>query len=61
MEGIGLFETYAPVVQWDTFRLMFILKVLLGLKFKQGDFIAGFTHADIPMDEKVYVEIKRVF
>ena len=37
LEGIDFFETYAPVVQWTTIRLMFILEILLGLKSKQGD------------------------
>ncbi len=30
LEGFNFFETYAPVVQWTTIRLMFILEVLLG-------------------------------
>jgi len=34
VEGIDFFETYAPVVQWTTVRLMLILEVLLGLKSK---------------------------
>ena len=32
--GIDFFETYAPVVQWTTVRLMLILEVLLNLKSK---------------------------
>ena len=32
LKGIDFFETYAPVVQWTTICLMFILEVLLGLK-----------------------------
>ena len=32
LEGIDLFETYAPVVQWTTFLLMLIIEVLLQLK-----------------------------
>ena len=32
LEGIIIFETYAPVVQWKTVQLMFILEVLPGLK-----------------------------
>jgi hypothetical protein len=32
LEGINLFETYAPVVQWTTIHLMFVIEVLLGLK-----------------------------
>jgi hypothetical protein len=31
LEGNGFFETYAPVVQWTTICLMFILEILLGL------------------------------
>ena len=59
LEGIYLFETYAPVVQWENFRLMLIIEVLLGLKSKQGDVTAEFLHADIPENERVYVEIPR--
>ena len=31
LEGIDFFETYAPVVQWTTVRLILILDVLLNL------------------------------
>ena len=34
LKGIYFFETYAPVVQWTTVRLMLILEVLLGIKSK---------------------------
>ncbi len=34
LEGKEFFETYAPVAQWTTICLMFILEVLLGLKLK---------------------------
>jgi hypothetical protein len=37
LEGIDFFEIYAPVVQWTTIRLMFVLEVLLGLKLLQGN------------------------
>ena len=61
LEGIYLFETYAPVVQWTTIWLMLIIEVLLGLKSKQGDVTAEFLHADIPENERVYVEMPRGF
>ncbi len=51
LEGVDFFETYAPVVQWTTIRLMFILEVLLGLKSKQGDITCAFLHADLAPDE----------
>ncbi len=57
IEGIDFFETYAPVVQWTTIRLMFILEILLGLKLKQGDITCAFLHADLEPGENVYVEM----
>ena len=57
LEGIDFFETYAPVVQWTTIRLMFILEVLLGLKSKQGDVTCAFLHSDLGPGETVYVNM----
>ncbi len=57
IEGIDFFETYAPVVQWTTIRLMFILEILLGLKLKQGDITCAFLHADLEPGENVYVDM----
>ena len=61
IEGIDFFETYAPVVQWTTVRLMLILEVLLGLKSKQGDVTTAFLHAQLGGGEKVYLEMPRGF
>ena len=55
------FETYAPVVQWTTIRLMLILEVLLGLKSKQGDVTAAFVHAPIPEGKDVFVSMPQGF
>ncbi len=57
IEGIDFFETYAPVVQWTTIRLMFILEILLGLKLKQGDITCAFLHADLEPGENIYVDM----
>jgi hypothetical protein len=57
LEGVDFFETYAPVVQWTTVRLMLILEILLQLKSKQGDVTAAFLHGELGPDEKVYVEM----
>ena len=40
---------------------MLILEVLLGLNSKQGEFTFSFIYADIPDNEKVYVEMIREF
>ena len=61
IEGIDFFETYAPVVQWTTVRLMLILEVLLDLKSKQGDVTAAFLHADLEENKEVYVNMPRGF
>ena len=61
VHGVDFFETYAPVVQWTTIRLMLILEVLLNLKSKQGDITAAFVHADVEKGEKIYVEMPHGF
>ena len=61
IEGVDFFETYAPVVQWTTVRLILILEILLDLKSKQGDVTAAFLHADLEEDEKVYVRMPQGF
>ena len=62
-KGIDYFETYAPVVQWTTVRLMLILEVevLLKLKSKQGDITAAFLHAEVPEGQNIYVEMPHGF
>ena len=35
--GVDFFDTFAPVVNWSTVRLLLILTVQLGLVFKQVD------------------------
>jgi len=57
LEGIDFFETYAPVVQWTTVRLMLILEILLQLKSKQGDVAAAFVHGKLEDHEKVHIEM----
>jgi hypothetical protein len=57
LEGVDFFETYDPVVQWTTVRLMLILEVLLDLKSKQRDVTAAFLHGELGENEKVYVEM----
>ena len=61
IEGIDFFETYAPVVQWTTIRLMLILEVLLDLQSKQGDVTAAFLHAKLNDGETIFVEMPTGF
>ena len=58
-EGIDYFETYAPVVSWQTVRMLMILSIKLNLCTKQVDYTAAFVQA--PITEEVYVEPPRGF
>ena len=45
--GVDVFETFAPVVNWTTVRLMLILSALLRLQTVQVDYTAAFIHAPV--------------
>jgi hypothetical protein len=60
-EGIDYFETWSPVVQWQTVRLMMVFSSILGLKSSQADITAAFVHATLPADEHVYIHQPRGF
>ena len=57
IEGVDFFDTFAPVVQWSTIRIMFILSLQLGLASTQVDYVSAFCQA--PIDSEVYVGIPR--
>jgi hypothetical protein len=59
IEGVDYFETFAPVVQWMTVRLVLIMTILLNLENKQIDYTAAFLQA--PLDHDVYVEMPKLF
>jgi hypothetical protein len=59
IEGIDYFETFAPVVQWMTVRIILIMTILLNLENKQIDYTAAFMQA--PIDHDVYVEMPKLF
>ena len=44
-EGVDYFDTYSPVVQWCTIRLLLIMSCILNLETKQVDFTLAFVHA----------------
>jgi hypothetical protein len=53
--GVNYWETYAPVVNWSTVCLTFILSLLKGFHTKQVDFIQAFTQA--PLNTPIYMEV----
>ena len=58
-QGIDFWETYSPVVQWSSVRLMLILSVIHGFASRQVDFIQAFPQA--PIDDDVYIRIPQGF
>ena len=53
--GIDFWETYAPVVNWISVRLLLILATLYGLETKSIDFVLAFPQADLDTD--VFMEL----
>ena len=53
-------DIYAPVVSWQTVRLLLILSLVLGLETKQVDYTAAITHAPIG-DKEVYCDMPQGF
>lgn len=47
-------QTYAPVVDWSTLRLLFTLSVAKGYETRQIDFRNAFVQSDLP--EPIYLE-----
>ena len=44
------FDTFAPVINWTTVRLMLILTLILNLSTCQVDYTAAFVHSPINHD-----------
>ena len=59
MEGVGVVDTYAPVVCWITVRLLFVMFLVLKLDTQQVDYNNAFCQA--PLDQNVYVELSHGF
>ena len=61
IDGIDVFDTFAPVVSWQTVRLLLILSIVLGLATTQVDYTAAFVQAELGAHEEVFVEMPRGF
>jgi len=48
--GMDPFETYSPVVQWSSVRLMLILTIIHGLETRQVDYVNAFAQAELTKD-----------
>ena len=74
IEGVDYFDTFAPVVNWTTVRIMLIMSIILNLSTKQVDYTAAFVHAPIDLPPRynqmskreqeqagIYIEMHRGF
>lgn len=59
IEGVDFFDTFVPVVNWMTVRLMLIMSAILKLETRQVDYVAAFCQS--PIEEDVYVDMPRGF
>ena len=49
-KGINYWETYAPVVQWMSVRIMLILSAIKNLHTKSIDFLPEYPQAELDVD-----------
>jgi Reverse transcriptase (RNA-dependent DNA polymerase) len=56
---IDFFETYAPVVQWSTIRILLSTVLTEGWHTQQVDYTTAFAQAEL--NEETYVEYPRFF
>jgi hypothetical protein len=61
LEGIDVFETYAPVVSWSTVRCLLAFALQEGLVTRQVDFSNAFVQATLPDDEVIFLEVPKDF
>ena len=58
-EGVDFFDTYAPVVQWSTIRMLLTLTLSKGWTTKQVDYTNAFAQATLK--ETVFIEPPKGF
>ena len=50
-------DTYSPVVQWSSVRLMLVLTIILGMVTQAVNFSNAFAQADMAEELDVYLEM----
>ena len=57
--GVNYWETYSPVVNWISVRLLLIVCCVLGLESQSIDFVLAFPQAEL--EEEIYMELPAGF
>ena len=58
-KGLNYWETYAPVLQWMSVRIMLTLAAIENLHKKPIEFVLAYPQADIDVD--IYMELPQGF
>ena len=59
IEGVDVFDTYAPVVSWITVRLLLVLSIIFNMHTQQVDYTNAFCQA--PLEQTVFVDLPKRF
>jgi hypothetical protein len=55
VQGTDFFESWSPVVNWHTVRLLMIFSTKLNLHSSQANITAAFVHAQLKPTKTVYI------
>ena len=58
-KGINYWETYDPLAQWTSVRIMLTLAAIENLHTKSIDFVLAYPHANLDVD--IYMELPEGF
>lgn len=61
IKGVDYFESYSPVVQWSTVRLLLIMSIVHGMHTRQVDYVNAFAQSPLPQNEECYIEMPQGF
>ena len=59
MYGVNYWETYSPVVNWISVRLLLTICHLHKLESESIDFVLAFPQADLDVDIYIYEFLKK--
>ena len=57
MSGVDYEESFSPVVQWSTVRLLLILSIVHGLHTRQVDYVNAFAQSELTADREIFMEL----
>ena len=59
VQNVDYFQSYSPVVQWSSVRLMLIISIIHALETRQVDYVNAFAQASL--DKDVFIELPQGF